>query len=77
MTTAAERARGLELWAKEGATLDEVIAALVKADLAAQHWAVAQKVLDDRDIRVIEATAQALLRGGTFDEHLPHAGPLP
>lgn len=77
MTTAAERKRAIELWAREGATLDEVIEALVKVDQAARCWAVAQASLPPDVIRPIETAQAAMLRMGSFDEFLPHDGSIP
>lgn len=74
MTTAAERARGIALWVAEGATQEEIIEALVNADTAARHWAVAQKVLPREEVGMIAQTQQQMLAGGAFDERVPHDG---
>ena len=77
MTTAAERARGIALWVAEGATQEEVIEALVKADQASMCWGTAKHLLPAVQIHAVELAQHRMLTEGAFDASVPHDGSVP
>lgn len=64
MSTLQQRAEGLELWATEGATPQEVASKLIELDRDALNWHVARMVLPRDQIERMEHMAMHLIANG-------------